>query len=218
MFSVLNSLSSHNEGQHPHLHIAFWDKAQTVAKTYVPPKIRNDIRISLIKSTFADKIAAFYEQKKLAKENIAGSYDKAVLDFDGYMKTVRAKNFKAVKSGFETYSDGRTVNITQLFNSDEQLAAAAEKLFRLRAMIPKGGRVAYKLLPPEVKAEIDNLTDELVKGNTYLKEAIKQYIDTLCDLKRLYNSLDDPDRLKDYRDKFEATGCILAFAHESQPG
>ena len=194
----------HNEGDHPHLHIVFWDKAQTVAKNYVPPKIGNDIRIALIKSTFADKIQAFYEQKKLAKEHIAGGYEKAVLDFDAYMKTMRAKNFKTVKSEIDTHTDGGEVNITQLFNSDEQLAATAEKLFKLRNMMPKGGRIAYKLLPPEVKAEVDSLTDELIQDNTYLQTAVEQYIDSMCKLKSLYNSLDEPDVLKDYRDKCEA--------------
>jgi hypothetical protein len=194
----------HNEGDHPHLHIVFWDKAQTVMKNYVPPKIPNDIRVALIKETFADKIAALYEQKKLAKENIAGGYNKAVADFDAYMKTMRAKNFKAAKSGFETYCDGSPVNITQLFNSDEQLAEAAERLFKLRGMMPRGGRVAYKLLPPEVKAEVDGLTDWLIKDNTYLRTAVGQYIDILCDLKSLYNSLDDIGKLKEYRDKCEA--------------
>jgi hypothetical protein len=194
----------HNEGDHPHLHIVFWDKAQTVMKNYVSPKIPNDIRVALIKETFADKIAALYEQKKLSKENIAGGYDKAVADFDTYMKTMRAKNFKAAKSGFETYGDGSPVNITQLFNSDGQLAEAAERLFKLRGMIPRGGRVAYKLLPPEVKAEVDGLTDWLINDNTYLRTAVGQYIDILCELKSLYNSLDDQGKLKEYRDKCEA--------------
>jgi hypothetical protein len=194
----------HNEGNHPHLHIVFWDKSQKVHKNYTPPKIPNDIRIALIKSTFADKIAALYEQKKLSKENIAKNYDKAVLEFDEYMKTMRAKNFKKAKSDFETYADSRAVNITQLFNSDEQLAVVAEKLFALRNAIPKGGRVAYKLLPSEVKSEINGLTEWLIKDNTYLQTAIEQYIDSMCELKKIYNSLDDPDKLKDYRDKCEA--------------
>lgn len=194
----------HNEGGHPHLHIAFWDKAQKVQKNYVPPKVGNDIRIALIKSTFADKIYAFYEQKKLAKKNIAGGYEKAVLDFDTYMKVMRTKNFKTVKSGFNTYTDSRAINITQLFNSDEQLAAAAEKLFKLRNMIPKSGRVTYKLLPAEVKTEIDNLADDLIKDNTYLNAAIGQYTDSMCKLKSLYSSLNEPDKLRDYRDKCES--------------
>jgi hypothetical protein len=194
----------HNEGDHPHLHIAFWDKAQTVTKNYVPPEIPNGIRVALIKETFADKIAALYEQKKLAKEHIAVSYDQAAADFDAYMKAMRAKPFKAAKDGLETYSDGKTVNITQLFNSDAQLAATADRLFKLRSMIPKGGRVAYKLLPPEIKAEIDAMADWLIKDNTYLQAAIRQYVDVLCKLKSLYNSLDDPDKLKTYRDKCEA--------------
>ena len=194
----------HNEGEHPHLHIVFWDKTQTIAKTYVPPKVGNDIRIALIKSTFADKIKAFYAQKKLAKENIAGSYDSAVADFDAYMKTMRAKNFKAAKSALDTYTDCRLVNIMQLFNSERQLAAAAAKLFKLRNMIPKGGRIAYKLLPPEVKAEIDSLTGWLIQNNTYLQAAIGQYTESMCNLKRLYNSLNGPEKLEEYRDRCEA--------------
>lgn len=193
----------HNEGEHPHLHIVFWDRTQTIAKTYVPPKVANDVRIALIKSTFEEKIKALYEQKKLAKENLGKSFDEAVLDFDNFIKSMRAKNFKAVESEFDTYSDGKRINITQLFNSNEQLASMAEKLFRLRTLIPKGGRVAYKLLPPEVKAEIDSLADEIIKNNTYLKNAIEQYIDSQCKLKELYSSLDDPDKLKAYRDKCE---------------
>ena len=71
-------------------------------------------------------------------------------------------------------------------------------------MLPKGGRVAYKLLPPEVKTEIDALIDELVKNNSYLQSAVEQYVDSQINLKKLYNSLDDPDKLKEYRDKCEA--------------
>ena len=193
----------HNEGDHPHLHIVFWDKAQTIIKDFVSPKIPNEIRIALIKATYEIRIKELYEKKKLAKENIAGNYDAAVLDFDAFMKGMMAKNFKAVKSEFDTFADRRNVNITQLFNSDEQLAAVAEKLFKLRNAIPKDGRVAYKLLPPEVKTDIDDLTDTLIKNNTYLQAAIEQYIDSLCNLKRLYSSLNEPEKLKEYRDKCE---------------
>jgi hypothetical protein len=193
----------HNEGDHPHSHIVFWDKSQTVMKNYVSPKIPNDIRVTLIKSTFADKIAEFQEQEKLAKENISGGYDTAVTDFDNYMKAMRVKNFKRVKSELETYGDSKSINITQLFNSDEQLATVAERLFRLRDMMPKGGRIAYKILPSEVKVEIDDLADWIIKENTYLQAAIKQYIESLCNLKRLYSSLDDPDKLKEYCEKCE---------------
>jgi hypothetical protein len=117
---------------------------------------------------------------------------------------MRAKDFKAAKAEFEVFGEGKAISIAQLFDSDEQLAEAAERLFRLRSMIPKGGRVAYKLLPPEVKAEVDALTDWLVAGNTYLQKAIEQYTDSLCRLKELYSSLDDPDKLKEYRDKCDA--------------
>lgn len=191
----------HNEDEHPHLHIVFWNKAQMITKNYVPPKVADDIRIALIKSTFEDKIRGFYEQKKLSKQNINKYYDEAIRDFDSYMKDMRSRNFKAVKSEFDIYSKNKKINISQLFNSDKQLADAAEKLFMLRKLIPKGGRIAYKLLPPEVKGEIDDFTDELIRNNTYLQTAVEQYIDSLCNLKRLYSSLKDPEKLKNYRDK-----------------
>jgi len=194
----------HNEGNHPHLHIVFWDNTQKVRKNFVSPKIGNGIRIALIKSTFEDKIKALYEQKKFSRENIAGSYDNAVLDFDAYMQTMRAKNFKKAKSELDTYSDGKRINISQLFNSDEQLATVAIRLFKLRNAIPKGGRVTYKLLPADIKVDIDNLTDELLSSNTYLKTAVEKYIDSLCDLKKLYSALNDPEKLKAYREKCEA--------------
>jgi hypothetical protein len=194
----------HNEGNHPHLHICFWDKTQAIKIDYVSPKIPNEIRIALIKSTFEEKLKLLYEKKKTAKENIGGRYTDSIGDFDAFVKSLKAKDFKALKSEASVFGDGRTVNIAQLFNSDEQLAAAAEKLFSLRNAIPKGGRVSYKLLPPDVKAMVDGMTDELINDNTYLQAAIEQYIDTLCDLKRIYNSLDDPDKLKEYRDKCEA--------------
>jgi len=202
----------HNEGNHPHLHIVFWDKEQKIKKDYVSPKIPNEIRVALIKSTFEIRLHELYEKKKMTKENIAGSYDAAVIDFDSFMKSMRAKEFKAVKAEFEKYAEGNDKNITQLFNSNEQLAAVAEKLFKLRSAIPKGGRIAYKLLPPEVKAEIDGLTDELIKDNTYLQTAIEQYIDSMCDIRKLYSSLNEPDKLKDYRDKCDIDARRLISA------
>ena len=194
------------------MHIVFWDKEQKIKKDYVSPKIPNEIRVALIKSTFEIRLHELYEKKKMTKENIAGSYDAAVIDFDSFMKSMRAKEFKAVKAEFEKYAEGNDKNITQLFNSNEQLAAVAEKLFKLRSAIPKGGRIAYKLLPPEVKAEIDGLTDELIKDNTYLQTAIEQYIDSMCDIRKLYSSLNEPDKLKDYRDKCDIDARRLISA------
>ncbi|MDR2695621.1 MAG: relaxase MobL [Deltaproteobacteria bacterium] len=191
----------HDEGAHPHLHIAFWDRAQAVMKTFVPPSVPNDIRVALIKSTFAELLQEFYEQKKQAKDAIYSNYSEAVSDFDDFMKTMRSKHFESAKSFFDRHPDRAGESIAQLFRSDAQLADAAERLFALRGMIPKGGRIAYKLLPPDIKWEIDSMADWLIEGNEYLLGAITQYIDSMCSLKKLYASLDDPGELDKYRMK-----------------
>jgi hypothetical protein len=51
---------------------------------------------------------------------------------------------------------------------------------------------------------VDSLTDELIGDNTYLQAAIEQYIDSLCELRKMYSSLGDSDKLKEYREKCEA--------------
>jgi len=163
----------HNEGDHPHLHIVFWDKVQKIVSNYTPPKIPNDIRVQLIKDTFEDKWKEFYERKKAAKALIGGGYE-------------------------------ISVSITQIFNSDEQLTEAAERLFKLRKALPKSGRIAYKLLPPDVKAEVDEVVDFLLENNSYLRNAVNQFIGIQCQIKSLYTSLDELEKLNAYQNKCEA--------------
>jgi len=193
----------HNEGNHPHLHIVFWDREQAITKDFVAWQICNDIRIALIKSTFELRIKELYEKKKLANDNITSGYDEAVSDFDTFMKDMKATDFKEIKSKFDTFADKGKMNITQLYNSDKQLSEVTEELFKLRYLIPKGGRIAYKLLPPEIKDSVDKLVDILIRNNTYLQTAVKQYIESQVNLKKLYNSLDDPEKLREYRAKCE---------------
>lgn len=49
----------HNEKNHPHLHVVFWEKSQSIMKNFTHPEIPNRIRKQLIKDTFAYKIKQF---------------------------------------------------------------------------------------------------------------------------------------------------------------
>lgn len=59
--------------------------------------------------------------------------------------------------------------------------------------VPKGGRLQYKLMPTEVKMEIDKITDKIVNLPQYRK-AFEGYLKSVEDLTRLYT--DKPDDVK----------------------
>ncbi|GHU90882.1 hypothetical protein FACS1894202_11410 [Clostridia bacterium] len=48
--------AAHNEGDHPHVHVIFWDDAQTVMKNFVPPDVPNGIRVQLIREVFGEQL------------------------------------------------------------------------------------------------------------------------------------------------------------------
>lgn len=51
--------------------------------------------------------------------------------------------------------------------------------------VPKGGRLQYKFMPPEVKAEIDKITDRIIEMPQY-KKMFDGYIKSVEDLAKLY--------------------------------
>lgn len=51
--------------------------------------------------------------------------------------------------------------------------------------VPKGGRLQYKFMPPEVKAEIDKITDRIIEMPQY-KKMFDGYIKSVEDLTKLY--------------------------------
>lgn len=51
--------------------------------------------------------------------------------------------------------------------------------------VPKGGRLQYKFMPPEVKAEIDKITDKIIEMPQY-KKMFDGYMKSVEDLAKLY--------------------------------
>ncbi len=187
----------HNEGDHPHLHFVFWDTSQKIIKNYVSPKIPNSIRVQLIKDTFSEKLERLYEEKQMAKDNINKAYSIDTNDFDEFIKTLDVKDFRKLKTNYNYFNSSDDYELPILFNSNEQLKKFTEQIFLLKDLIPKNGRLSYKLLPPNVKEEDDKITDMILNENSYLKVAVDSYIKSLVELKKIYSSLNDE---KDYRD------------------
>ena len=188
----------HNERGHPHLHVVFWDKNQKLMKNYVSPKIPNSIRIQLIKDTFPEKIAEYCRQKDKIKGELNTVTDELVSAFDEYMQKLYPKEYRRLKEEFGRIGEDElgTSPLDSIVGNID-LAPYLKQLFVLKDKMPKQGRLVYKLLPEEVKAEIDAFVLELKNSNEYIRNLVADYAESKCRLAMLYDS--DPGNLETYR-------------------
>ncbi|MFS0723679.1 MobP3 family relaxase [Paenibacillus sp. 1P07SE] len=193
----------HNERDHPHLHVVFWDKSQTITKNFTHPEIPNRIRKQLIKDTFAYKIKEFSALRDEAKSGITKETDRIVDDFEAYLKQLNPKAFRAIQRRFEHENEDSLLRFPKhhLIESSS-VKHLASRLFELRRHLPPTGRLAYQLLPQETKMHIDELVQELLRDNRYLAELVNDYVQAKLELARLYTS--DPDRLEKQRGNYQA--------------
>jgi uncharacterized Zn-finger protein len=192
----------HNERHHPHIHIDFWDKDQQILCNFTPKEIPNKIRKQLIKDTFEDRIKEFYEQKEKGLTEIKEVTDQMVGEFENYIRELYPKEYKQYKKLFETYDEDSIIMdpINAKFNI-KTINKVADKIFKLKDLMPKTGRLAYKLLPSEAKEELDSLVNELLKRNTAFTQAVNIYVDSKINLVKLYSS--DKNYLNTQKKKFQ---------------
>lgn len=192
----------HDERHHPHIHIVFWDKAQQVGKTYVPQSVGNSIRKQLIKDTFADRIREYYAEKDAARAAIREVTEQDVAEFEQYIKEVRPREYEQIREWFDAY-DENSVYSDPIYSafSDKAMLPLAALLFEIKDMMPPQGRIAYKLLPEDVRAKIDELVKLLLKNNAGLRRATKRYVNSKMNLARLYSS--DSQYLSGQRKTFQ---------------
>jgi len=193
----------HNERDHPHLHVVFWDKRQIIMKNFTHPEVPNRIRKQLIKDTFAYKIKALCAQRDKYKAGISEITDQMVNEFEEYLKHLDPKSLRAFQRRFQDEDEDSLLRLPKhhLVESD-QIERLARKLLHLRNHLPKTGRLAYQLLPPETKALLDTLVQDVLHENRYLAQMVEDYVQAKLNLAMLYDA--DPERLQKNRNNYQA--------------
>lgn len=190
----------HNEVSHPHIHVVFWDKNQKTMKNFVKPEVADSIRIQLIKETFADKIADYCRAKENSKSALKETTDQLIKDFDDYMKSIYPKEYKYLKElvGKIDEDDLAAIPLDGVLNGIN-LSPLSVRLFQLKDIMPKKGRLYYQLLPKEVKEAIDELIADLKQSVPYIKDLIDEYAEIKSKLAMLYDT--DPENINKHKDK-----------------
>ena len=191
----------HKEKNHPHIHVVFWDnspKATKIKNPYTPPAVPNAIRRQMIKDTFADKIRAFGQEKNFAAAEIRRISDGLVDEFESNIRQLESKRYKQLRKEYDAEDE-----FSDTFEfGDKVLDASADYVFKIKAALPEHGRIAYQLLPPHMKKQVDALVCFLLKNIPALREQKEAYVQSKWNMTLLYGGSED--YLVSMKDKFGA--------------
>ena len=177
----------HKEKHHPHIHVVFWDTSSQVKNPFTPPAVPNAIRRQLIKDTFADKIRAFGEQKNIAAADMRNISNELVDEFEQHLRRLHKNQYKRLR---EDYDEDHELSGSFDFD-DEILNETADRVFKIKSALPPTGRIAYQLLSPEIKEQVDELVLYLLKSTPALREQKESYIDSKMKMALLYGGSED---------------------------
>lgn len=191
----------HREKHHPHIHVVFWDTSTeraNIRNPFTPPSIPNAIRKQMIKDTFAEKIRAFGEEKTQAAADMRQISDELAEQFEQGVRQMGKKKYQKLRQEIDFDSE-----LLADFECDNaMLAEAARQVFVIRQALPPKGRIAYQLLPPELKKQVDALVEYLLKNSEPLREQKERYVQSKLKMTLLYGGSDT--YIQSMKDRFSA--------------
>lgn len=105
--------------------------------------------------------------------------------------------------------DAAKDDVKELLSRLSKDADILREIQRIRKLLPKTGRIAYKLFPPEIKAEVDALADKLLSENDRLREAAARFVASKMAIAFMYSG--NEEYLEKQRLSFENEARRIAY-------
>lgn len=147
----------HMEPGHPHCHYMFWNADKKVQSPFIHPSIQDKCRQILSKEMFREEYAQEIANKTAYRDFMLEFGKDALQDL---MNTITNRPDTAGQI------PGRLKKELQ-----EEIS---RQLIKLVDMLPDTGRITYKLVPPDVKKQVDRIT-ELLENQPDIKKELEYY-------------------------------------------
>ncbi len=158
----------HAEPSHPHVHYQIWDNTDKIQSSFLHVSVQKRCRAVIEKAIFSEEyeksLQAMFEAEKdelyitkNASRDQIMNYFKEVMD----MKHVPGIEHTDLPSKLPT-------------GESQKIAAHLE---RLKDLLPESGRMYYKFMTPDIKKEIDKISDIIFK-QPEMKAALSKYLQT----------------------------------------
>lgn len=185
----------HRESGHPHIHFMVWDKDNPVKSQGTIPKIN----IENVRKNFTNTIFKTEREQILLEKN---SLRKLLLELP---KGIQSNDLSKFNDLVEQYkeidtdlmSEAEEINSYEIGNRVKNKMIEDIKKSIKNLEVPNTGRLQYKLMPPEVKAKIDKITDKILEEQSY-RTYYEKYMNSVENLTNLYtNKTEDINKAKD---------------------
>ena len=152
----------HMEQGHPHCHYTFWRTDGKVMSSYIHTSLQNKVREFLSSEMFKAERELLIPDKNLYRDS----------------------TLKAAQSVIDELSD--STHIPERITA-QQLKTLSTDITTLVCSLPVKGRLYYKLLPPECKANVNKIVDDIISIPAVHKEYMS-YIKTVDDISATYSA------------------------------
>ena len=152
----------HMEQGHPHCHYTFWRTDGKVMSSYIHTSLQNKVREFLSGEMFKAEREVLIPDKNL----------------------YRASTLKATQSVIDELSD--STHIPERITS-QQLKTLSADITTLVCSLPGKGRLNYEFLPPECKANVNKIVDDIISIPAVHKEYMS-YIKTIDGISATYSA------------------------------
>lgn len=163
----------HMEKGHPHAHFMMWEKESQITLGQVPEKKLKIIRKRLTDEIFEDERLQYLTEKNLSRD---------------FLKDLTEENISGMVKDLKVLGINQIGVPPRLYDDDEKIIK--EKLIELSNNMPKKGRIAYKYMPEEIKKQVGEIADILLKQPEFRASLEKNLIATE-NLTKLYTSKEE---------------------------
>lgn len=207
----------HMEKGHPHSHVVFWEKEPERTIGIVKPRALDDIRKMYTDEIFEDQRLELLNEKNAMRDLIKDFANDDISKISKMIKDVY-KAGKEISETLGTEGMEKPVGIAPKLYTDEEVELIA-KIKELGESLPGRGRIALKFMPTEVKEQVREIADYLLK-QPGIVASVEKNLRATEELTKMYTGKEE-DILKarenaynDIRDRVSQT--ILKGAAESQ--
>jgi autonomous glycyl radical cofactor GrcA len=135
-----------------------------------------NIRSNLIKVIYKEDMEILQQVKNEARNTLTSEADEFYKDFLNPINKMTKIEYTELEAKLKENPD---MNLGRLFDMNKipnkLLDETAHKITELNKILPKKGRIAYKLLPPDVKVKVDEIVEYIIENIPEFKKEFNTY-------------------------------------------
>lgn len=149
----------HHEAGHPHVHIALWEKTVKRRRGTLSPHEVKEVKKAFQKEVYAEERAILFQQKTLTRDLIREMSRNELTDAVSIVRSIQE-----YEEQFQLEANARgagKVGVNPTLQNETR-SELATRLTSIAEHLPEKGRIAYKLMEPELKERISETAKWLI--------------------------------------------------------